>query len=203
MRDRLGLDGERVGLRDWAHDDGDRLAELLVPERPWHDTNGPYFPRPTATELTDLRGRLLEEAGSESLPTPRTSLAVVRRADDLLVGIVTWYWESEATDWRRLGVVLWDESCWGQGLGGEALALWADYLFETTDALRLDLATYSGNPAMIAAARRAGFVEEARMRKARRWAGGVHDAVVLGILREDWEPRHPPSAEPRPRSSES
>lgn len=185
MRDRLQRRGERVTLRDWAPADGDRLAELLVPERPWHDTNGPYFPRPTAAELADLRRRLLEQAGSETLPTPRTSLAVVRRSDDLLVGIVTWYWESEETDWRRLGLVLWDEACWGQGLGSEALSLWTDYLFDVTDALRLDVATYSGNPAMIATALRAGFVEEARMRKARRWAGGVHDAVVLGILRED------------------
>lgn len=174
--------GYRVELRDWRAADANRLAELLVPERPWHETNGPYFGRPTAEELAALRRRLLDTA---ELPSPRASLAVVRLADDLLVGTVTWYWESEETDWRRLGIVLWDETVWGQGLGTEALGLWTDYLFATTDALRLDLATYSGNPAMIAAALRAGFVEEARMRRARRWAGGVHDAVVLGVLREE------------------
>lgn len=181
----VSIVGDRVELRDWRTTDADRLAELLVPERPWHETNGPYFGRPTAEELAALRRRLLESAGSGDLPTPRTSLAVVQAADDRLVGIVTWYWESEETDWRRLGIVLWDETVWGQGLGAEALALWTDYLFATTDALRLDVATYSGNPGMIAAARRAGFVEEARMRKARRWLGGVHDAVVLGVLREE------------------
>lgn len=175
-------------LRDWERGDAARIAELVVPERGWHETNGPYFGRPTAEDLADVRRRLAERAESTTLPEPRTSLAVVRRSDDLLVGTVTWYWESEATDWRRLGIVLWDEAVWGQGLGGEALTLWTDYLFATTDALRLDLATYSGNPGMIALAKRVGFVEEGRMRKARRWSGGVHDAVVLGVLREEWPP---------------
>lgn len=184
----MRLEGQRVVLRDWEPGDAERLAELLVPGRPWHETNGPYFGRPTATELAGLRRDLLERAGSETLPEPRPSLAVVRRSDELLVGTVTWYWESEETDWRRLGIALWDEAVWGQGLGGEALTLWTDHLFEVTDALRLDLATYSGNPGMIALARRIGFVEEARMRKARRWSGGVHDAVVLGVLREEWQP---------------
>lgn len=185
----MRLDGERVTLRDWRSDDAGRLSELLVPERPWHDTNGPYFARPTAQDLDGMRRRLLDRAEQKMLPDPRDTLAVVRRSDDLLVGIVSWYWESEETDWRRLGIVLWDETVWGQGLGGEALSLWTSYLFDTTDALRLDLATYSGNPAMIATATRAGFVEEGRMRKARRWAGGVHDAVVLGVLREEWAGR--------------
>lgn len=159
-----------------------------MPDRPWHDTNGPYFGRPAQAELDAVRRRLVETADAE-LPDPRTSLAVVRRSDDLLVGSVSWYFESEETDWRRMGIVLWDEAVWGQGLGAEALALWTGYLFERTDALRLDVATYSGNPGMIALARRLGFVEEARIRRARRWAGGVHDAVVLGVLREEWQHR--------------
>ncbi|WP_420112735.1 GNAT family N-acetyltransferase [Pseudactinotalea sp.] len=183
----MRIEGAAVSLRDWESGDAARLTDLLVPERPWHETNGPYFGRPTAQDLAGLRRRLLELAESPALPEPRTSLGVVRRSDDLLVGTVTWYWESEETDWRRLGIVLWDESVWGQGLGREALTLWTDYLFAATDALRLDLATYSGNPGMVALAKRAGFVEEARMRRARRWAGGVHDAVVLGVLREEWE----------------
>lgn len=196
----MRIDGRGVLLRDWEPGDDARLAELLVPERPWHETNGPYFGRPTAQDLAGLRRRLLEVAQSQALPEPRTSLAVVRSSDDLLVGTVTWYWESEETDWRRLGIVLWDESVWGQGLGREALTLWTDYLFASTDALRLDLATYSGNPGMIALAKRAGFVEEARLRRARRWAGGVHDAVVLGVLREEWDTGsgRPGAGEPSP-----
>ena len=83
-------------------------------------------------------------------------------------------------------MIVYDDDARGHGLGREARSLWTSYLFDSTDALRLDLATYSGNAAMIAVARRLGFIEEARLRKARRWAGGIDDSLVFGILREEW-----------------
>ncbi|EME63778.1 GNAT family N-acetyltransferase [Amycolatopsis decaplanina] len=86
-----------------------------------------------------------------------------------------------------MGLVSYDERYWGGGFGTEALRMWTTYLFSRTDALRLDFATYSGNPGMITPGRRLGFVEEGRFRRARRWSGGVHDAVVYGALREEWD----------------
>ncbi|MFC3451257.1 GNAT family N-acetyltransferase [Amycolatopsis speibonae] len=62
-----------------------------------------------------------------------------------------------------------------------------DLLVRRTDTLRLDFDTFSGNPGMIAVGRRLGFAEEGRFRRARRWPGGVHDAVVYGVLREEWD----------------
>lgn len=97
-----------------------------------------------------------------------------------MIGQVTWYWESEQTDWRRLGLAIYDERHWGGGLGTDAQRLWTDYLFARTDTLRLDFATFSGNPGMIAVGQRLGLAEEGRFRRARRWSGGVHDAVVYG-----------------------
>lgn len=183
--------GERAVLRDWRTDDAEQLTSLLDPARSWHDTNGPYFGRPTAADMRGQRDRLLALAtlDASDRPVPRTSLAIARHDDDTVVGVVSWYWESESTDWRRMGIVLYDEGARGHGIGREALALWTDYLFRATDALRLDLATYSGNAGMIAVAAALGFVEEARMRAARRWSGGVHDALVFGVLREEWDAR--------------
>jgi RimJ/RimL family protein N-acetyltransferase len=185
---RARLDGEGVRLRDWSPADVAALPGLLDPSRSWHDTDAPYFGRMTAAGVQTEVARTAEivAADPRTLPTPRTSLAVVTSAASRLIGRVSWYWECEATDWRRLGLVIYDESCWGHGYGTEALRLWTGYLFATTDALRLDFATYSGNPAMIALGRRLGFTEEGRFRRARRWSGGVHDSVVLGVLREEW-----------------
>ncbi len=178
-----------VRLRDWTAADLAALPGLLDPCRPWHDTNGPYFDRMRAQDVPAVvaqHAELVNVAGR--LPTPRHSLAVaeVGAGGDRLIGRVSWYWESEPTDWRRMGLVLYDESCWGRGYGTRALRLWTAYLFATTDALRLDFATYSGNPGMVGVGRRLGFTEEGRFRRARRWAGGVHDAVVMGVLREEW-----------------
>lgn len=176
-----------VCLRDWSPADlGDRLRMLLDPARSWHRTNGPYFGLPSQDDVEAIHDGLLRTAGTPpgDLPVPRRSLAVDH--DGELVGSVSWFWEDERTDWRRLGIVLYDSAVRGRGVGTRALRLWTSYLFATTDALRLDLATYSGNEAMVRVARRLGFREEARLRRARRWSGGTHDALVFGVLREEW-----------------
>ncbi|WP_051174194.1 GNAT family N-acetyltransferase [Amycolatopsis orientalis] len=197
--DNVALEGEKVRLRDWRPSDIRSLRDLLDPARPWHRTNGPYFGLPTAAD-TESAALKLTTAESE-LPDPRSSLAVTDLSDGRLIGQVSWYWESRQTDWRRLGLAIYDERYWNGGFGTEALRLWTTYLFSRTDALRLDFATFSGNPGMIAVGRRLGFVEEGRFRRARRWSGGVHDAVVYGVLREEWEQMNgtrPRSPGPRP-----
>ncbi|HEY4020532.1 MAG TPA: GNAT family protein [Pseudonocardiaceae bacterium] len=184
----LRLRGRRITLRDWSVDDLPSLRHRLAPEAPWRETDGPYSGRPTHRDVADQLNRLTVAATvpADFLPTPRPSLAVAALDNDALLGQVNWYWEDERTDWRRMGLAIYDEADWGHGYGTEALALWTGYLFDTTDALRLDFGTYSGNPGMIAVGRKLGFTQEAVFRKARRWTGGVHDAVVFGILRSEW-----------------
>ena len=152
----IELDGRKVRLRDWHEKDLAALRSQLDPARPWHDTNGPYFGRITPEEADAMAARMAELAARDpaSLPHPRDSLAIAELTTDHLLGQASWYWECEQTDWRRLGLVIYDEAYWGQGYGTDALRLWTSYLFAATDALRLDFATYSGNPAMIAVGRR-------------------------------------------------
>jgi RimJ/RimL family protein N-acetyltransferase len=180
------LRGRRITLRDWSVDDLPPLRRWLAPEAAWRATDGPYFGRPTPHDVADQLSRLTAAATvpPEFLPSPRPSLAIA--AGDELLGQVNWYWEEEQTDWRRMGLAIYDEANWGRGYGAEALALWTGYLFDTTDALRLDYATYSGNLGMIAIGRKLGFTREAVFRQARRWSGGVHDAIVFGVLRSEW-----------------
>jgi RimJ/RimL family protein N-acetyltransferase len=179
------LVGRTCVLRDWRPADVVAYREYLRPEHDWHDTNGPYFGRPNDAEADRAAARAQAGIGDD-LPSPRQLLVVAALDDDRLVGMVNWYWECLETDWRRLGIALYDPAVRGLGMGTEALRLWTAYLFETTDALRLDLATYSGNVAMCHAALAAGYVEEARLRQARRWSGGVHDAMIYAALRDEW-----------------
>jgi RimJ/RimL family protein N-acetyltransferase len=181
----LRIVGRSCALRDWREADVVAYREYLRPEHDWHDTNGPYFGRPNAAEADRAAARARAAIGDD-LPTPRQLLVIAALDDDRLVGMVNWYWECRETDWRRIGIGLYEPAIRGRGVGTEALRLWTSYLFRSTDALRLDLATYSGNPAMCRAAVAAGFVEEARLRQARRWAGGVHDAMIYGAIRAEW-----------------
>lgn len=180
----MRIAGRRAVLRDWTPGDVARYREWLRPEHDWHDTNGPYFGRPNEAEADRAAARAREVLARP--PVPRTMLVVCRPDDDTLVGMVNWYWECRETDWRRIGIGLYDPTVRGHGLGTEALRLWTAYLFDSTDALRLDLSTYSGNVAMCRAAQAAGFVLEGRLRAARRWSGGVHDAMIYGVLRDEW-----------------
>ena len=182
------LPGPGITLRDWSVEDLPPLRHWLAPEQPWHDTDGPYFGRPTHRDVADQLSRFtaLATIPEHVRPDPRTSLAIADTDSDALLGQVNWYWEDQHTDWRRMGLAIYDPACWGRGHGTEALRRWTSYLFDTTDALRLDYATYSGNLGMIGIGRKLGFTQEAVFRQARRWSGGVHDALVFGVLRTEW-----------------
>jgi RimJ/RimL family protein N-acetyltransferase len=69
------------------------------------------------------------------------------------------------------------------------VALWTSYLFATTDIVRLDYATWSGNIGMCRIGSKLGWTEEGRFRQARVVEGRRYDSVVYGVLRSEWEAR--------------
>ncbi|PJI93278.1 RimJ/RimL family protein N-acetyltransferase [Luteimicrobium subarcticum] len=140
---------------------------------------------PTDDEADALAARAGERPGPD-LPPSRLVVDVGGR----LVGVVSWYWESVETQWARMGVTVFDPGLRGRGIGRAALSAWTSSLFGATDWVRLDLATWSGNAPMIAVARALGFVEEARFRRARVVDGVRYDAVVMGVLRDEWRGSH-------------
>ncbi|PFG42881.1 putative hydrolase of HD superfamily [Isoptericola jiangsuensis] len=173
-------------LRTGRPHDEPVLREWLRPHHDWHRWDGPYFPRPTDTEADAFAAAVAAQPPDDADGLPPRRAVVADAATDALLGTVNWYWESEATQWARLGIVLYDPAVRGRGIGRDALAAWTDLLFARTDWVRLDLATWSGNHAMTAVARRLGFVEEARFRRARVVDGVRYDSVVHGVLREEW-----------------
>jgi RimJ/RimL family protein N-acetyltransferase len=178
-----------VVLRDWRADDLPVLREWLRPHQEWHHWDGPYFASPTDAEADEICARLAEQIATDSWPTPRERVVIADAADDRLVGSIGWYWESRETDWRRVGVVLYDPASWSGGRGTEAIALWTTYLFGTTDIVRLDYMTWSGNIRMCRVGQKLDWTEEARFRQARVVNGERYDSVVYGVLRSEWEGR--------------
>lgn len=159
---RLPLRGSRVVLRDWRSSDLPELREWLRPHQEWHRWDGPYFGPPTDEEPDRWCAALAASVAAADWPTPRRRLVIADPADDRLLGSVSWYYESEETDWRRIGIVLYDPAAWSGGRGTEAVALWTSYLVATT--------------------------EEGRFRLARVVDGKHYDSVVYGVLRSEWEP---------------
>lgn len=202
-----------VVLRPWRSEDLPLYREWLRPHHEWHLWDGPYYARPTdeqADAAVARQARAIAEAASaqstvqaaatsQGAPPvadaesgtglPPHSLVVARGADGAFLGTVTWYWESEETEWARVGIVLHDPASRGTGAGTAALGLWTTLLFESTGWRRLDLATWSGNHAMVRVAERLGFTLEGRFREARVVRGEVYDSLVYGVLREEWRQR--------------
>ncbi|WP_026877834.1 GNAT family N-acetyltransferase [Jiangella gansuensis] len=78
----------------------------------------------------------------------------------------------------------------GRGLGPEAIGLILRYLFEEVRVHRVGLEVYSLNERGQRAYEKCGFVLEGRLRDALVWDGQRYDALLMSILRPEWDARN-------------
>lgn len=103
------------------------------------------------------------------------------------IGMVSYYWENEATRWLEIGIIIFDPAYWSGGHGTEALTLWITKIFGVFPELEhIGLTTWSGNHGMMRVAEKLGMTKEAQIRKIRYWQGVYYDSVKYGILKEEW-----------------
>lgn len=153
---------------------------LLVTENDeWTRFNGPYFPyqTPSFDQFTQTTFARMLRGEDLQLIT----------VDDIPVGSVNSYWECEATRWLEAGVVIYDQTYWGQGIAAKAIPLWVRFLFQKWDIERVGMTTWSGNPRMMSLALKLGFKQEARLRKVRYYQGQYYDSIKYGVLRSEWK----------------
>ena len=106
---------------------------------------------------------------------------------DKLVGNISHYWEDERTRWMEFGLVIYDETVWGKGIGFDACTLWIDFVFALYPEIqRIGCTTWSGNPGMMKLAQKLGMQQEACLRKVRYFEGTYYDSLRFGILRDEW-----------------
>jgi RimJ/RimL family protein N-acetyltransferase len=184
--------GRSGGVVVRAYEEGDLEAyrRWLQPDQDWHRWDGPYFAKLSPFEIDERLERFGSRiaSGEYGAESPLTRAVIVMEdAPGAMVGSISWHWESEESDWRRMGLTVYDPATRGRGVGTEALRIWTDYLFATTEVVRLDYSTWSGNSRMLGVGHRLGFVEEARFRDAREVRGARYDSVVMGVLRAEWD----------------
>jgi [ribosomal protein S5]-alanine N-acetyltransferase len=89
---------------------------------------------------------------------------------------------------RRATVGTWfGREHWGTGANAESKAMVAALAFQRLGLERLTAYTSVGNPRSQTALERSGFSREGVLRAFHRHPSGVHDVVVFGLLRADWE----------------
>jgi RimJ/RimL family protein N-acetyltransferase len=166
-----------------------RLSDLADYER-WDDPglkawqfDGPWL-RSRADEVGLAEWR---RSGVEK-QVPPYPLLEIESAAGVHIGWVIVYHRDADPHMTEVGINIVEDSCWGKGLGTEAMRLWIDYQFQARNLNRIGFSTWSGNPAIIRVGAKLGFQVEARIRNGCEVGGKLYDRVKLGILRSEWNP---------------
>lgn len=173
------MTADRVRLRDVTLADADLLDAWSTPEAQG-EFNDFGLPRSPAPRAALAEGPLRNEHNGQ--------LLVELVAGGTPIGTVSWHRvmngpNPESAAWN-MGISLVPEAR-GQGYGSEAQRQLADYLFETTDANRVEASTDVANIAEQRSLERAGFLREGVQRGAQFRAGAYRDLVVYSRLRDD------------------
>lgn len=122
------------------------------------------------------------------------AFVVCRLTDDEPVGRTDVFEIDRHNGSAAFGITIGDPAQWGRGLGTDAINVVVDFAFGQLRLERLWLATDAFNVRAQAAYRKAGFVEEGRLRHVYFQDGEYVDEVRMAMLREEW------AALTRPRS---
>jgi RimJ/RimL family protein N-acetyltransferase len=108
---------------------------------------------------------------------------IIRRNDGARVGHVN-AWLVGKT--REIGFALLPTER-RKGYGTEAVQIIVDYLFQTTDVVRIQARTDVRNTPSGKALAKSGFIKEGTMRKSGYSRGVYRDESLYSILREEWK----------------
>jgi RimJ/RimL family protein N-acetyltransferase len=192
MRSNVIAFGNEIILRDPLPSDADRRiywrthGEWIKYDAPWEFDATPM----TEVKERELRERLIEQCAVENLSTPRFR-AIISSKENKPLGRVSRYFQKKEyfKDTWLVGIGIYEDEYLNKGIGTEALRLWINYLFSTSNVHRIGLDTWSFNKRMIRVAEKIGFVFEGAEREIIHWKGEWLDAIHFGILRNEWEDR--------------
>jgi len=179
------FEGELVRL---APPDPDRDAEV---ESRWtHDAEylrllAPEPARPLSPGHIKKRHEMAEKEGDKA--HHQVHFTIRARADDRLLGFIRVEYIEWAHGAAMVQMGIGDPHERGHGFGGEALQLVLRYAFDELNLHRLMAITSDYNPGAVRFFERAGFAVEARQRQALQRDGRRWDALIMGLLRPEWD----------------
>jgi RimJ/RimL family protein N-acetyltransferase len=174
-----GLEGESVELRRHDRANYRLYAKWYGDPEIWHLTS--WTPSPLSRSAVE---RLFEDR--ELSPTDDSFAIHVRGADDP-IGVISLMNISGANESAELSVIVGHPDDRHKGYGTEAIELLLAYAFGSLGLNRVGLSAFDFNGGAISAYQKLGFVVEGRFRHAIKRRSGFHDAILMSILRSDWE----------------
>ena len=171
------LEGDRVVLRPIQAWDRERLYELVetIEVRALADSHPPL---PLSLEEIEARDRRwVEERRTEAA---WFSIDV----DAELIGMCGLQRIDHYHQRAELGIRI-GQPYWRQGHGQDAVRTLVDYGFGHLNLVKISLQVLADDERAVGAYRKAGFVEEGRLRDHTWYDGARHDELVMAVWRED------------------
>lgn len=168
--------GERLRVRRIQLADVELLDRWRASAEFWSEFNDFGLQFPSLHDAVEQDRTIRDDGGN----------ALVEQLDGTVIGTMSWHAviygpNLESRAWN-IGITL-APAARGNGYGGEAQRLLADYLFSRTDANRIEAQTDVENIAEQRALEKAGFVREGVVRGAQFRHGTWHDLVTFAIIR--------------------
>ena len=170
--------GKMIRLRTVRETDLDRLYALLTDIA----NRGDFVPLSIPSEATFKRQ--FHETGFWSEDYGRF---LIVNAQEEIVGSIRFFKSIPYFDGFEIGYDVFDPHHRGQGIMTEALSLFADYLFQSTNIHRLQLIIAEGNIASEHVAQKCGFTYEGTARQAMFARGRHSDMKIYSLLRHEVE----------------
>jgi RimJ/RimL family protein N-acetyltransferase len=173
------LVGERVELRRHARENYRLYGEWYGDPEIWRLTSWTASPMsPSAVE------RLFEEREHS---TTDDSFAIHLKGEDEPIGVISLMQISETNASAELSVIVGPPEDRHHGYGAEAIALLLDYAFGELGLNRVGLSVFEFNEGAISTYEKIGFREEGRLRRALKRDDAFHDAILMSVLKPEWE----------------
>jgi len=172
---QLDLPVAGARLRPWRRGDETALARHADNRNVWI-TLGDRFPSPYTLE--DAKDWIAAALSQD--PTVHFAIEVGGEAAGG-IGL-----ELQPDIWKRSAVIgFWlGEEHWGRGITTAALRVLTEHAFASFDLCRLQAYVFEGNAASARVLEKAGYVWEARLRKAATKNGRTFDVMVYAMVRD-------------------
>jgi len=172
------LVGERVELRRHLPENYSVYAEWYGDPEVW---------RLTSWAATPLGRSAVERLFQDRELSPTDdSFAIHVRGEAEPIGVISLMNISEANESADLSVIVGAPEDRHHGYGAEAIAEILRYAFETLGLNRVGLSVFEFNDEAISTYEKLGFSVEGRLRRAIRRGDNFHDAILMSVLKDEW-----------------
>ena len=177
------LEGETVELRRHARANYALYAAWYGDPEIWHLTSW---------ALSPLNRSAVEKLFEDRELSPiDDSFAIHIKDDKEPVGVISLMNISDTNASAELSVIVGHPDDRHQGYGTEAIELLIRYAFEELGLNRVGLSAFDFNGEAISAYEKLGFAVEGRYRQAIKRNSGFHDAILMSILKNEWQAETP------------